>query len=94
MPAVARLGDLDTGHDCFPPRANDQASPDVFVNGIPVHRVTDHWPSHCCDSNCHDSFLASGSPTVFCNGLPVARVGDPVACGSLVAEGSPNVFSR
>lgn len=92
MPAVTRLGDLDTGHGCFPPRPNNQASPDVFVNGIAVHRETDGWSTHCCGPSCHASVLAKGSSTIFINGLPAARIGDPVACGSIVAEGSPNVF--
>jgi uncharacterized Zn-binding protein involved in type VI secretion len=34
-----------------------------------------------------------GSSTVFVNGKPIGRVGDPVACGGLVAEGSPNVLA-
>lgn len=48
MPATVRLGDQCTGHGCFPPRVNDSASSDVFVNGIGVHRVGDHWVEHCC----------------------------------------------
>lgn len=91
MPAVARLGDLCSGHAGFPPRPNDQGSPNVFVNGLPVHRQGDHWTIHC-KSGCHDSTLASGSGTVFVNGKAVGRIGDPVACGSVVAEGSDNVF--
>lgn len=35
----------------------------------------------------------AGSATVFANGMPLGRVGDPVACGSSVAAGSPNVFA-
>ncbi|MDR3280933.1 MAG: PAAR domain-containing protein [Synergistaceae bacterium] len=88
---AARLGDICTGHGCWPPRPNDQASPNVFVNGRGWHRQGDHWETHCCPP-CHDSTLASGSPTVFVNGKEAGRVGDPVACGSLVASGSPNVF--
>ncbi len=48
----------------------------------------DAWARHCS----HESVLAAGSKTVFVNGRPKGRVGDPVACGSLVATGSPNVF--
>jgi uncharacterized Zn-binding protein involved in type VI secretion len=91
MPKATRLGDICTGHGCWPPRPNDQGSPDVFVNGIPWHRQSDHWVTHCCPP-CHDSILAHGSPTVFVNGLEAGRVGDPVACGSLVATGSDDVF--
>lgn len=93
MPAVARKGDTCTGHDCFPPRANDQGSGNVFCNGIPVHRQGDHWVTHTCGHTSHDSVLATGSPTVFVNGKALARIGDAVACGSVVASGSGNVFA-
>lgn len=93
MPAVAKIGSTCTGHGGFPPRACDEGSADVFVNGVGVHRQGDHWTTHCRKSSCHDSTLASGSATVFVNGKPVGRVGDPIACGSVVAEGSDNVFS-
>jgi len=92
MPAVTRLGDICTGHGCYPPRVNDEASLDVFVNGIGVHREGDHWVTHCCGPACHDSVLAKGSSTVYVNGIPASRIGDLVACGSLSAQGSPNVF--
>lgn len=92
MPAVTRLGDLCTGHGCWPSRPNIQASPDVYANGIAVHRQTDAWAVHCCPP-CHAGNLAEGSPTVFVNGLECGRIGDPVNCGSAVATGSPNVFA-
>lgn len=93
MPAVSRLGDSCTGHGCFPPRANDAGSPNVFCNGISVHRQGDHWVTHCCNSSCHDSTLAAGSGTVYVNGRQLARIGDPIGCGSAVAAGSGNVFA-
>ena len=77
-----------TGHGSCARRAHVTGSPDVFVNGIPSHRVSDAWARHCT----HESVLAAGSKTVFVNGRPKGRVGDPVACGSLVATGSNNVF--
>ena len=91
MPAAARLGDLCTGHGCWPPREGVSASPNVFINGIPAHRLNDPWYIHCCDTDCHDGEVASGSGTVFINGLPAARMGDSISCGSLISEGSPNV---
>jgi len=96
VPAVARKGDVGTGHGCWPPRSNDQGSSNVFVNGIPIHRQSDHWASHTCPPipETHDSVLASGSSTVFANGKQVGRIGDPVACGSAVAQGSSNVFAN
>ncbi len=94
MPAVARKGDVDTGHDACPPRPSSEGSPNVFVNGMPAHRQGDGWGAHgCSDHAPHGSVLAGGSGTVFVNGKPIGRVGDPVACGGAVATGSDNVFA-
>lgn len=93
MPAIVRLGDYCTGHGCFPSRPTVQASPNVFSNGIPVHRQTDALAVHCC-KKCHAGNTAQGSPNVFVNNLQVARIGDPVNCGSRLATGSPNVFAN
>ena len=93
MPAVTRKGDLCTGHGAYPPRPSTGASPNVYVNGIPVHRVGDSWAVHCAPI-CHGGSLAIGSPTVFVNGRAIGRIGDPVDCGSSVAQGSTNVFSN
>lgn len=98
MPAVARLGDTCTGHDCFPPRSSIEGSPNVFCNGIAVHRQGDGWDTHCCTHpklphGCHNGVLTSGSGTVFVNGKQIGRIGDPVSCGSTVATGSGNVFA-
>jgi uncharacterized Zn-binding protein involved in type VI secretion len=92
MPAATRFGDVCTGHGCFGPRVNDEASEDVFINGIGAHRVGDHWVTHCCGPACHDSVMETGSSSVFINGRAAARIGDMVACGSASAQGSPSVF--
>ena len=95
MPPVVRLGDICTGHGCWPPRSNISASNNVFVNSRGVHRIRDAWGVHCkpCGkcSCCHGSKLRRGSSTVFSNNRQVARICDPVACRSLCATGSPNV---
>lgn len=91
--AVARLGDMSSGHGPYPPRPNITASPNVFANMLPVHRQGDQWAVHCGPKHCHPGILASGSPTVFANGQQVGRINDPVACGDVVASGSPNVFA-
>ena len=98
MPPAARLADICTGHECWPPRANIEGSPNVFVNGRAWHRQGDGWAVHCCTHHdcphgCHGSALASGSSTVFVNGKEAGRIGDPVACGGTVATGSGNVFA-
>jgi len=92
MSAVTRLGDVCTGHGCFPPRVNDEASSNVFANGIGVHRAGDHWVTHCCGPDCHDAVAAEGSSTVFVNGKAAVRIGDSISCGSVSAQGSPSVF--
>ena len=95
MPAVARLADLCTGHGCWPARPNAEGSPDVFVNRRPAHRQQDAWLPHTCPDipETHASVQAAGSRTVYVNGRQLARIGDPVACGSAVATGSPDVFA-
>lgn len=97
MPAAHLLGMICTGHTCWPPRPNVQASPNVTVNGIKWHRQTDKWMIHCCKHkshyHCHSSVLAKGSSTVYVNNLQAGREGDPVACGSYAVGGSPNVYA-
>lgn len=89
---AARFQDRCSGHDCFPPRPNNQASNNVFINDRGAHRKTDSYPAHCCGSSCHTAILAEGSSSVFVNDLEAGRVTDPLSCGSAVIEGSPNVF--
>lgn len=93
MPAVARKGDPDTGHGCFPPRSSTGGSNNVFINGVGAHREGDAWAVHTCGNSAHASSLAAGSSSVFVNGKALARIGDPVACGSAVAVGSADVFA-
>lgn len=92
MAAVATLGDICTGHGCWPPRAGISASSNVFINGKPAHKVGDPWNVHCCDGSCHAGVVASGSKGVYINGSPVARIGDSISCGSLITQGSFNTF--
>ncbi len=92
MPAVTRVGDVNTGHDDCPPVALASGSPDVFINGIPCGRVGDAYNSHSClVHDPHVGTIASGAPNVFINGKACGRVGDAVSCGGTVAAGSPNV---
>jgi len=89
---VVRLGDFCSGHGCYPPRPNIQASTDVFVNGLGWHRLSDGWAGHGC-SICaaHGGSAATGSTTVFVNGRPACRIGDAVSCGSRMINGSDDV---
>jgi len=93
MPGIHLKGDRDTGHGCYAPRANIEGSGNVYVNGKSVHRKGDAWSVHCCGPSCHASTLAGGSSSVFANKKQLGRIGDPVACGSVAAKGSSNVFA-
>lgn len=94
---VARMGiDMCSGHPAgptyFAPRPAITGSPTVFVDGIPVVRMTDMWGPHTNLITTHPSPGAGGSMTVFADGIPVMRIGDPIACGSVCAVGSMTVF--
>lgn len=95
MPASSRLQDNCTGHGCWPPRPNNSASTNVFVNNKGSHRKGDSWLPHACPpAPPHGSVTSGGSPNVFVNNKPMARIGDAVACGSLIRDGSSNVFAN
>lgn len=91
MSGAARMMDMCTGHPTYPPRANCQGSPDVFIDSLPAHRVGDAWLPHCFQI-CHTGNLSQGSPTVMTNGLAQGRIGDSINCGSFVATGSSTVM--
>ena len=93
MPAVARIGDPISCGDTV-----KTGSANVFVNGIPVGRITDGTTGDPCGAP--PTIMAEGSGTVTANGIPLLRVGDaivPHACPSSsphtgsVSAGSPNV---
>ncbi|WP_336915488.1 PAAR domain-containing protein [Vibrio cholerae] len=41
MPGAARLGDIGSEHDCFPPTPIIAGSGDVFIDGKPAARLGD-----------------------------------------------------
>ena len=89
MPAVHLKGMVCTGHGCWPPRPSAAGEPRFRINGTPVHCEGHAWQAHTCPSipETHASVLAGGAPNFRVNGREVGRVGDPVACGSSVAQG-------
>lgn len=104
MPAITRIGDSTTGVcdlklPCCPHGRtgnNGTASPDVWVNGIRVHRLTDTGPTNCPHGGVFES--TQGSGTVFVNGLPITRLGDTTVCQVCGEQGnhsgaSPDVFA-
>ena len=82
MPGIVRLGDVCSGHGCFPPRRGITISPNVFCESIPVHRLNDVLEPHCCpDNGCHAGIYLANK-TVFSNSLSIQISGDPISCGS------------
>lgn len=104
MPSVTKVGDGTVGvcdlglPDCPHSRAgtNSVGSPNVYVNGQPLHRLSDTGPTNCPHGGTFSS--TAGSSTVYCNGHPVTRIGDTTTCQACGksgnhASGSSNVFA-
>ena len=98
MPAVSRIGDMSTGHGCFPPTALVKTPVSkTFFNGKLASVVNSeclHAP-HSCGIITHAGATrspSSGANKTFIEGKQAARIGDNIACGDAIAEGSPNSF--
>lgn len=91
MPPVTLIGHSCTGHGCWPPRPSVEGDGRFTVSGRGVHCQGHTWAAHTCPSipETHASVLAAGSNRFSISGRPVGRIGDPVACGSTVAQGEP-----
>jgi len=98
MAAVALVGAVCSGHDCFAPRANIASNNTTFfVEGRAALLVGDPWSQHICGEAVHGGIIASGSSNFFIAGRSVARLGDGIAgdsgpCGSLIAAGVATTF--
>lgn len=92
MNKVVREGDVCTGHGGYPSRGCSQGSPDVFVNGLPVHRVGDKWDHHDDGNGSHDAIMLEGANGVYVNGRPIAMTGCEISCGSKTHQGSDDVL--
>ncbi|MCG9753188.1 type VI secretion system PAAR protein [Vibrio brasiliensis] len=96
MPKAARLGDIGSEHDCFPPTPMTAGSPSVMINFKPAVRQGDPLQDHgCpCDKTPHGNHprsVAGGSSGVFIDGKPAARLGDAIDCGGTILSASPDV---
>lgn len=96
MPEAARLGDIGSEHDCFPPTPITAGSPNVMINFLPAIRQGDPLQAHgCpCDKTPHGNHPRSvegGSSGVFIDGKPAARLGDAIDCGGVISSASPDV---
>jgi uncharacterized Zn-binding protein involved in type VI secretion len=98
MPAVSRVGDLSTGHDCFPP-TNLITTPvaKTYFNGNLAAVVNSNckFAAHTCGETTHNTDIripTSGASKTYIEGNKAARIGDNIQCGDAIAEGSPNSF--
>lgn len=90
---AGRLGDIHSGHSCYPPSKLIVGSNNVMINKKPAMRLADKFEPHCCPaSGCHSVLLATGSSKVIINGRLAGRLGDKTACGASVMVGSNNVI--
>jgi uncharacterized Zn-binding protein involved in type VI secretion len=96
MPKAARLGDIGSEHDCFPPTPITAGSSSVMINFKPAVRQGDPLQDHgCpCDKTPHGNHprsVAGGSSGVFIDGKPAARLGDAIDCGGTISSASSDV---
>jgi len=98
MSAISRIGDMSTGHGCFPPTPLVMTPVSKsFFNGILASVVDSNCQhaTHCCGPVCHTSSQRapnSGASKTYIEGILAARIGDTITCGDAIAEGSPNTF--
>lgn len=103
MPAIARSNGNDrvlsltgTGKFCLAPiqTSTGAGSSTVFVNGIPVVKLTDPVAPHPFGGCGPDtSVLTVGSSLVFANGKGIGRIGDQYTGDNTIISGSQTVFS-
>ena len=108
MPPVHRVGDICTGHGCWPPRTaipSPLGMCTVISTALPIHLVGDwYMPHHCPGSSSppHTAMGLTGAMTVIASFRPVRRIGDVLTtggaaplgpCFGYAITGSPNVWA-
>lgn len=96
FPALYAPEDVTSGHGCWPPVGYAPppvgASPNVLINGLPVHRVGDVTLPHLCTGpDLHPDVISTGYPKVLVNGTPIAINGMSVLAPSGVVNGLASV---
>lgn len=87
MKAIAVQGSICSGHDGFAPRPSVSGQSLFMVNGKPAMATGDAFDLHDKPNNPPHAGSVIGSTNLTINGKQVAVVGDPVSCGSTVANG-------
>lgn len=94
MPAACRLGDLSTGHGCFPPTAiNGEVASKTSIQGAMAAVVGSTHPDHSCGTTVHSArIISSGSGKTYIEGSAAARIADSINCGDAMAQGASKTF--
>lgn len=90
---MSRKPDITTGHGCWAPSKGITASTNVFINGLPAHKVGDTFTPHTCGKDVHSDVASVGATKVFVNGSPAMRLGDQLSPPALMAQASWSVFA-
>lgn len=91
---ACRVGDVTTGHQCYPPAPASQGASTVFINGSPAFRKYDKLSKHTCMKATHENgIVKDGSTLVIMEGKGVSRVGDICTCPENMMTGSSNVHA-
>ncbi|SIO96606.1 PAAR motif protein [Vibrio spartinae] len=92
MAQGAKVGDMGSDHDGFPPTPITSGSPTVKFDGIPAARVGDPLTAHDKPKHPpHPRTISSGSSTVMIDGKPAAMSGCSISCGGVVNVGGGTV---
>lgn len=94
MAKAVKLGDMDTGHEGFPPTPVISGSTSVICEGRPMARKGDELMPHTSLPLVppHPRSIKDGSSSVFIDGKPAARSGDAVSCGgTLIGVSTVNI---
>ena len=93
---VARVGDITTGHDGYPPVHIVTGYNKFRVNGVPIALVGSQCELHNQGGkhpNVHMPIVSQGSPFFKVDGIPIARVGDEVHGNCDQYRGSPHTIA-
>lgn len=98
MPAVVRLGDMSTGHACYPPtQLVKTTATKSYINGklVGLKDPQSQFATHVCGNTVHPQsqrYIIGGATKSFIEGKPIARIGDDISCGDACAQGSNDSF--
>lgn len=87
MKAIATSDTTCSGHDGFPSRQVAETVAWFTVNGKPAVVDSGAFPNHSDGNSAHPGVAVSTRPWFTIGGKAGVCVGDPVSCGSVIANG-------